>query len=153
MWKLAPYLRLVRASALYDLLVTAPFATPWSLAWLLRQLDDLGQALGLAPLAGFPPEALLLGNLLGSVVCVWSVLRLIRPSLLLGRLDAVARGLFALWQAWALYQGASPLLAVFLVVEIGFGVAQAWPVSLASCPCSLGFGDRTASAQPTTRLP
>lgn len=129
MWKLAPYLRLVRASALYDLLVTAPFATPWSLAWLLWQLDELGQALGLAPLAVFPPEALLLGNLLGSVVCVWAVLRLAKPSLLLGRLDAVARGLFALWQAWALYQGASPLLAVFLLVEIGFGVAQAWPVS------------------------
>lgn len=85
MWKLAPYLRLVRASALYDLLVTAPFATPWSLAWLLRQLDALGQWLGFAPLAGFPPEALLLGNLLGSLVCVWSVLRLVRPSLLLGR--------------------------------------------------------------------
>ncbi|WP_312373968.1 hypothetical protein [Pseudomonas oryzihabitans] len=132
MWKLAPYLRLVRASALYDLLVTAPFATPWSLAWLLRQLDELGQALGLAPLAVFPPEALLLGNLLGSVVCVWSVLRLAKPSLLLGRLDAVARGLFALWQAWALSQGASPLLAVFLLVEIGFGVAQAWPVSPAA---------------------
>lgn len=92
MWKLAPYLRLVRASALYDLLVTAPFATPWSLAWLLRQLDELGQALGLAPLAVFPPEALLLGNLLGSLVCVWAGLRLIRPSLLLGSLDAVARG-------------------------------------------------------------
>ena len=44
----------------------------------------------------------------------------------------MARALFALWQAWALYQGASPLLAMFLVVEIGFGVAQAWPVSLAS---------------------
>lgn len=129
MWKLAPYLRLVRASALYDLLVTAPFATPWSLAWLLRQLDELGQALGLAPLSAFPPEALLLGNLLGSLVCVWAVLRLAKPSLLLGRYDAVARGLFALWQAWALYQGASPLLAVFLLVEIGFGIAQAWPVS------------------------
>lgn len=129
MWKLAPYLRLVRASALYDLLVTAPFATPWSLAWLLRQLDELGQALGLAPLAVFPPEALLLGNLLGALVCVWAGLRLIRPSLLLGSLDAVARGLFALWQAWALYQGASPLLAAFLLVEIGFGIAQAWPVS------------------------
>ncbi|WP_288505081.1 hypothetical protein [uncultured Pseudomonas sp.] len=129
MWKLAPYLRLVRASALYDLLVTAPFATPWSLAWLLRQLDELGQALGLAPLAAFPPEALLLGNLLGSLVCVWAVLRLAKPSLLLGRYDAVARGLFGLWQAWALYQGASPLLAVFLLVEMGFGIAQAWPVS------------------------
>ena len=129
MWKLAPYLRLVRASALYDLLVTAPFVTPWSLAWLLRQLDELGQALGLAPLAAFPPEALLLGNLLGSLVCVWAVLRLAKPSLLLGRYDAVARGLFALWQAWALYQGASPLLAVFLLVEICFGIAQAWPVS------------------------
>lgn len=129
MWKLASYLRLVRASALYDLLVTAPFATPWSLAWLLHQLDGLGQALGLAPLAAFPPEALLLGNLLGSLVCVWAVLRLAKPSLLLGRYDAVARGLFALWQAWALYQGASPLLAVFLLVEIGFGIAQAWPVS------------------------
>ncbi len=63
------------------------------------------------------------------MVCVWAVLRLAKPSLLLGRLDAVARCLFALWQAWALYQGASPLLAVFLLVEIGFGVAQAWPVS------------------------
>jgi hypothetical protein len=132
MWKLAPYLRLVRASALYDLLVTVPFATPWSLAWLLRQLDALGQALGLAALPVFPPEALLLGNLLGSVVCVWSVLRLARPSLLLGRHDAVARGLFALWMTWALYQGASPLLAAFLVVEIGFGTAQAWPVSSTS---------------------
>ncbi|UUW70826.1 hypothetical protein [Pseudomonas oryzihabitans] len=153
MWKLAPYLRLVRASALYDLLVTAPFATPWSLAWLLRQLDALGQWLGFAPLATFSPEALLLGNLLGSVVCVWAVLRLASPSVALGRYDAVARGLFALWQAWALYQGASPLLALFLVIEISFGIAQAWAVSLASCPCSLGFGDRTASAQPTTPLP
>lgn len=132
MWKLAPYLRLVRASALYDLLVTAPFATPWSLAWLLRQLDALGQWLGFAPLATFSPEALLLGNLLGSVVCVWAALRLASPSVALGRYDAVARGLFALWQAWALYQGASPLLAMFLVIEIGFGIAQAWPVSLAS---------------------
>ncbi|WP_434775382.1 hypothetical protein [Pseudomonas oryzihabitans] len=132
MWKLAPYLRLVRASALYDLLVTAPFATPWSLAWLLRQLDALGQWLGFAPLAVFSPEALLLGNLLGSVVCVWAALRLASPSVTLGRYDAVARGLFALWQAWALYQGASPLLAMFLVIEIGFGIAQAWPVSLAS---------------------
>lgn len=132
MWKLAPYLQLVRASAFYDLLVTAPFATPWSLAWLLRQLDALGQWLGFAALPAFPPEALLLGNLLGSVVGVWSVLRLVRPSLLLGRYDAVARGLFALWQAWALYQGASPLLLVFLVFEIGFGIAQAWPVSSAA---------------------
>lgn len=132
MWKLAPYLRLVRASALYDLLVTAPFATPWSLAWLLRQLDALGQWLGFAPLATFSPEALLLGNLLGSVVCVWAALRLASPSVTLGRYDAVTRGLFALWQAWALYQGASPLLAMFLVIEIGFGIAQAWPVSLAS---------------------
>lgn len=132
MWKLAPYLRLVRASALYDLLVTAPFATPWSLAWLLRQLDALGQWLGFAPLATFSPEALLLGNLLGSVVCVWAALRLASPSVTLGRYDAVARGLFALWQAWALYQGASPLLAMFLVIEIGFGIAQVWPVSLAS---------------------
>lgn len=129
MWKLAPYLRLVRASALYDLLVTAPFATPWSLAWLLRQLDAQGQWLGFAPLATFSPEALLLGNLLGSVVCVWAALRLASPSVTLGRYDAVARGLFALWQAWALYQGASPLLAGFLVFEIGFGIAQAWPVS------------------------
>ncbi|MDR6676811.1 hypothetical protein [Pseudomonas oryzihabitans] len=129
MWNSSAYLRLVRVSALYDLLVTVPFATPWSLAWLLRQLDALGQTLGLAPLPVFPPEALLLGNLLGSVVCVWSVLRLARPSLLLGRHDAVARGLFALWMAWALSQGASPLLMAFLVVEIGFGIAQAWPVS------------------------
>ncbi|WCE07451.1 hypothetical protein [Pseudomonas sp. JBR1] len=95
-------------------------STPWGNGW-----DS-------PPLATFSPEALLLGNLLGSVVCVWAALRLASPSVTLGHYDAVARGLFALWQAWALYQGASPLLAMFLVIEIGFGIAQAWPVSLAS---------------------
>ena len=42
------YLRIVRASGWYDLLVTWPFALPWTFAWLYAQLNLLAQALALA---------------------------------------------------------------------------------------------------------
>jgi hypothetical protein len=65
---------------------------------------------------------------MGSLVCVWSVLRLRRASVELGRYDAVARAMFALWQSTALLMGATPLVVPFLLAEIGFGLAQALPV-------------------------
>ena len=37
------YLRLIRASALYDIVVVAPFATPWTFALLYAQLSHLNQ--------------------------------------------------------------------------------------------------------------
>ena len=63
------YLRIVRASGWYDLLVTWPFALPWTFAWLYTQLNLLAQALALpGTLHPLDTTHMLLANLLGSVV-------------------------------------------------------------------------------------
>ncbi len=123
-----PYLRLVRASALYDLLLTTGFATPWTLAWLLPQLSALNQALGGQAFPAFGPLQALFCHLMGSLVTVWSLLRLWRPQIHLGRFDAAARALFSLWMAHAWWQTQAPLLLLFLGPELLWGLAQAWPL-------------------------
>ncbi len=127
--QLPRYLKLVRASAAYDLLVTWPFATPWTFAWLYGQLVAVAQALQL-PGVAHPLDAthLLFANLLGSVVVVWSLARLWAPSVQLGRLDAAARFLFAAWQVYAVAHGASAIVLGFTVFELVFGVLQSAPV-------------------------
>ncbi|WP_095144854.1 MULTISPECIES: hypothetical protein [unclassified Pseudomonas] len=133
MWTTEQYRRLVRGSAWYDLIVMAAFVTPWSFSALHGLLSALNQALGLpGSFPPFEPTHLLMANLLGSIVCVWSVLRIRDPQPLYGRYDAVGRFLFSAWQVYALLHGATLLLAVFLVFELAWGVAQALPVKQAS---------------------
>jgi hypothetical protein len=129
------YLRVVRASGWYDLLVTWPFALPWTFAWLYAQLSLLAGALGL-PGALHPLDAthVLLANLLGSVVVVWSLARTMAPSVLLGRLDGVARFLFATWQIYAVAHGANAIVLGFTLFEVLFGVLQWWRVAPGSAP-------------------
>jgi hypothetical protein len=122
--------RVVRASALYDLVLTAPFATPWTAALALGALSDVHWGLGLE---GVPPVAddrfaMLFANLLGSIVSVWSIVRLIRPTPFLGAGDAVARLLFSAGFGWALADGASSVLVGFLVIEVAWGLVQALAV-------------------------
>ncbi|MEV4267291.1 hypothetical protein [Kribbella sp. NPDC049584] len=115
------YLRIVRASAWYDLIVTVGFATPWTYVLVHRALSSLGS---------FPqvdPIQTLYANLMGSVVVVWALLRLFRTLPLHGLYDGIARILFASWQTYALAHGAPRILAVFLVVEVSFGVVQLLP--------------------------
>ncbi len=69
-----------------------------------------------------------MANLLGSIVCVWAVLRLSDPKVRFGRYDAVARLLFAAWQAYALAHGGSAILLGFLLMEVLFGLLQALPL-------------------------
>lgn len=121
------YLRVVRASAWYDLVVTAGFATPWTYTLVHDALSSLGRAWGLGVLPELDPIQTLYANLMGSVVVVWAVLRLIRPLPLHGLLDGVARVLFTTWQAYALAQGAPRFLWLFLGVEAMFGVLQLAP--------------------------
>jgi hypothetical protein len=121
------YLRLVRASAWYDLVVTAGFATPWTYALVHDALSSLGDALGFGVLPELDPWQVLFANLMGSVVVVWAVLRIVRPLPEHGLFDGVARTLFAAWQAYALAHGASRLLWLFLAVEVAFGVLQLAP--------------------------
>jgi hypothetical protein len=123
------YLRVVRASAGYDLVVTAGFATPWSYALVHAALSGLGHRFGLGALPALEPAQLLYANLMGSVVVVWAVLRLRRPSRRYGGYDGVARVLFAVWQGWALAHGFSSVLWPFLLVEAAFAVAQLVPLA------------------------
>lgn len=126
------YLRIVRASAWYDLVVTIGFATPWTFAAIH---GGLGTAAGLLGLPGslppFAPEHMLMANLLGSIVTVWAILRLRHTQQRYGRYDAAGRFLFAAWQLYALALGANPIILAFTVVELGFGIAQSLPVALA----------------------
>lgn len=139
------YLRVVRASAGYDLVVTAGFATPWSYALLHAALSGLGDRFGLGTLPALEPAQLLYANLMGSIVVVWAVLRLRRPSRRYGGYDGVARVLFALWQGWALAHGFSSVLWPFLLVEVAFAIAQLVP--LARWRVRPGAG-RAGSAEP-----
>lgn len=123
------YLRIVRTSAAYDLLVTLPFALPWTFAPMHAAMAGLAHAWQLpGQVPTLDPLHMVLANLLGSVVVMWSLARLLAPTVLLGRLDAGARWLFALWQVYAVMHGASVILLVFTVAEIVFGVLQSWRV-------------------------
>ncbi|RZL38689.1 MAG: hypothetical protein EOP35_05215 [Rubrivivax sp.] len=124
----ARFRHVVRASAVYDLVVTAPFATPWSFAIAFAQLGAANEALGGQPLPAFVPMHMLFAGLMGSVVMVWSVLRLRAPTRQLGRYDAVARALFSLWMAWAWVQTGEPVLLLFLLPEMSWALVQAWRV-------------------------
>ncbi|MBX8531159.1 hypothetical protein K5D32_15925 [Pseudomonas cichorii] len=129
MWKTRQYRQVVRASAWYDLIVTAAFATPWTFMALHGMLSTLSQQWGLpGELPAFEPMHMLMANLLGSIVCVWAVLRIRDPQQVFGRYDAAGRLLFAAWQGYALIHGASSLLIGILVMELVWAVVQLWPV-------------------------
>ncbi|GFM50543.1 hypothetical protein OH708_05655 [Pseudomonas capsici] len=129
MWQIRQYRQVVRASAWYDLIVTAAFVTPWTFMALHDALSTLSQHWNLSgDLPAFGPLHMLMANLLGSIVCVWSVLRIRDPQPVFGRYDAMGRVLFATWQGYALMQGASSLLIGILVMELVWAVLQLWPV-------------------------
>ncbi|WP_448317543.1 hypothetical protein [Streptomyces sp. CO7] len=121
------YPRVVRASAWYDLVVTAGFATPWTYSLLHAALSKLGDTLDLGTLPALDPIQVLFANLMGSVVAVWALLRIVDPAPLFGLFDSLARTLFATWQAYALAHGAPRWLWLFLAAEAAFGIVQLAP--------------------------
>lgn len=125
---LATFRRIVRASAIYDLVLTAPFATPWTLALMLAHLSATNQQLGGAPLPAFAPFHVLFACLMGSIVLVWSVLRIADPQPRFGRYDAAGRLLFSSWMAWALAVTGEPLIWLFLLPEAAWCAVQCLPV-------------------------
>jgi hypothetical protein len=127
------YKTIARTSAIYDLVVTSPFMTPWTLVLTLDVIHGLHTTLGLpGAVPTFGAIHLLFGGLLGSVVVVWSLARLHLNLAILGRYDALARFLFAAWQIFAVANGATPVVLIFTVFEIAFGVAQLLPYRTAS---------------------
>ncbi|CAN7449061.1 hypothetical protein LJR289_002946 [Pseudoduganella sp. LjRoot289] len=125
---LAAFRRIVRASAIYDLVLAAPFATPWTFGLMVAQLSAANQQLGGTALPAFAPFHVLFACLMGSIVLVWSVLRIADPQPRFGRYDAAGRLLFSTWMAWTLAVTGEPLIWLFLLPEAAWCVAQCLPV-------------------------
>jgi hypothetical protein len=137
---LRTYLKIVRASAVYDVLLTAPFATPWSFTFLHDQMSAINQLMGGAALPAFGPFQVMIACMMGTVVLIWSVLRIIEPTVRLGRFDGIGRFLFSTWMVWALVATGAPMLWLFVIPELAWGIAQWWPVAM---PAAAGTAPRT----------
>ncbi len=117
-------LRITRAGALYDLVATIGFATPWTARATLATLASLH--LGGAGFSSFDEGQLLFVTLMGTVVTMWSLLRLIRPSRDKLVADTIARAGFALWMCRAVAGGAPRIALVFAALETAWLIVQAF---------------------------
>lgn len=118
--------RVVYFSALYDLIITAPMASPWTAQWLEKfwlYLHESQALSGNAPSLE-PPLAMLFANLLGSLTIIWSIVRLRRPQLSLGAADTAVRLIFSVLMLHAIFNGASGILWYFLATELLWAIVQ-----------------------------
>ncbi|MCO5081377.1 MAG: hypothetical protein M9955_06925 [Rhizobiaceae bacterium] len=115
--------------------MTTPFMSPWTFTITLGAIQYLHDVVGLpGGLPAFESTHLLFGGLMGSVVVVWSLVRLHLGLPVLGRYDAVARMLFALWQIYVVANGGTPIILIFTVFEVAFGILQAMPIKRERSP-------------------
>jgi hypothetical protein len=120
------YRKIVKASAIYDWIVTAPFAFPVLVSLQFSTLTGLHHYLGLSgQFPAFEPMHLFFVNLMGSVVLVWSTLRIHKSEPLFGFYDGIARMLFSSWMLYYMIFGnATQLLIFFVVPEALWGIVQ-----------------------------
>ncbi|MEV6348551.1 hypothetical protein [Actinoplanes sp. NPDC051851] len=116
-----------RAGALWDLVITAPFATPWTAGLVFDALRAVHRGLGLpgAEPPVFEPMMLMMVSLFGTAVLMWSLGRLWYPLPRLILTDTVGRLLFITWFAWSWASGGSAVSGFFLLLELIWAVAQA----------------------------
>lgn len=115
-----------RAGAIYDVAVTAAFATPWTAGLVLSALAWLHDVLNLpgdAP-PTFESAHLVYVVLFGIVTTMWGVVRVMWPVPLLIAADTFGRAAFSLTFIWALLNGFSFVVIGFLVLELTWLVAQ-----------------------------
>ena len=115
-----------RAGAIYDVAVTAPFATPWTAALVLSALAWMHDVLNLpgdAP-PDFESAHMVYVVLFGIVTTMWGVVRVLWPVPLLIAADTFGRAAFSLTFIWALLNGFSFVVVGFLVLELTWLVAQ-----------------------------
>lgn len=116
-----------RAGAVYDVVVTAAFATPWTAGLALGAISTVHDRLSLAgdPMPSFATTHLLYVTLFGVVVTMWGVVRVLWPVPLLIAADTVGRAAFSLIFVWGLLNGLSSVAVAFLVMELFWLLLQA----------------------------
>ena len=120
------YRKIVKASAIYDWIVTAPFAFPFLVNYQISTLTALHNYFGFSgQIPNFEPMHLFFINLMGSVVLVWSTLRIHKSEPLFGFYDGIARVLFSSWMIfYLLFSNATHLLILFVIPESIWGIIQ-----------------------------
>ncbi|MBX7173393.1 MAG: hypothetical protein K1X72_20660 [Pyrinomonadaceae bacterium] len=120
------YRKIVKASAIYDWIVTAPFAFPFLVNYQISTLNTLHNYFGFGgQIPNFEPMHLFFINLMGSVVLVWSTLRIHKSEPLFGFYDGIARVLFSSWMIfYLLFGNATHLLVFFVIPESIWGIVQ-----------------------------
>lgn len=120
------YGRVVWFGGVYDVIVNLPFALPGLVSAQLETLAKIQAWLGLTgEFPVFEPFQLLLLNVFGSVATIWGILRIAKPDPILGLTDGAMRAVLAGLMLYYLVAWNVPqIVALFLVFEILFGVAQ-----------------------------
>lgn len=119
--------RMIRRVAGLDMAVTLPFALPFVAEALIAAIYFLDRALGFdtpSILFEMRPLAMMFVHIMGVLGVVWALARLCMPSPLLARIDATARLVVAALIVYAIAQGATPVLWLFVLTEIGGCIGQ-----------------------------
>ncbi|GAA6134964.1 hypothetical protein NBRC116188_17540 [Oceaniserpentilla sp. 4NH20-0058] len=120
------YKKIVRASAIYDVLTTFGFAFPVLVSLNIYMLSSIHTQFSFS--GSFPeflPFHLFFLNLMGSVILVWSALRIANPEPIFGLYDSIARFLFSFNMFfYLLAYDITGILWLFFVPEITWGVVQ-----------------------------
>lgn len=117
----------VRACALLDLPLVAWLAVPGAAGWFLIALDRLDVYLGGQGLdPSLPPVGWLFVNLAGVLGVLWALIRLVRPGVVAGALDAGGRLLVAaLLIYYVVAADLAAALLIFVLTEAGGAALQA----------------------------
>jgi len=120
--------KVIRGAALADLAVTLPFALPVvaeAVIGLIRYLDvNLGFGTADAFFDTSSPLSMMFIHIMGVLGVVWALGRLRHPLYELSRIDAYARLIVAGLILYAISQGATPVLWVFILTEVAGSAAQ-----------------------------
>ncbi len=118
--------RTIRTIAIWDLALTAPFALPYAQRTTIGLLHRLSAIL--SPQVSFPsftPLHLFFVQLFGIMCVLWAVIRIHKPSVILGIYDTIGRFLIGLCMiAFSASEGYAITLA-FSCSEILLGCVQA----------------------------
>lgn len=122
------YLKLVKASAWYDILVTTVYAFPILVGLAINSFRDLHEALGAGgSFPEFEPLHYFMLNLMGTVITIWSIVRIRYNLAFLGLYDAYGRLFFSTWMLYYLVvHNISATMYLYLIPEVLWGVAQFW---------------------------
>lgn len=117
----------IRVVAWLDMVITLPFALPFVAGALIEFIHFADEQLGLGTPAAtfeFGPISMMFVHITGVLGVIWALARLRFPLPELARIDAIARLAVALLITLAIVQGATPLLGLFVLTEIGGSISQ-----------------------------